>query len=73
MGVKYPPLPRWMEKLPGNKTHGKGAGVGVKWMEKLPGNRKQRSGSGSGNGRGGASGGDGYGSVRQRIVVGGLC
>ncbi|KAL2043192.1 hypothetical protein N7G274_004252 [Stereocaulon virgatum] len=74
LGVRYPPLPRWMEKLPGNKSAGKGTGVAVKWMEKLPGNRKQRSGSGSGsgNGRGVASGGDGYGSVRQRIVVGGL-
>ena len=63
LGVRYPPLPRWMEKLPGNKRDGsRGAEGGpVKWMEMLPGNRRklgrQRSGSG-------------YGSVRSRIVVG---
>ena len=67
LGVRYPPLPRWMEKLPGNKTNGRGKGIAVKWMEKLPGNRKQLGKQRSGSGNGG-----GYRSVRERIVVGGL-
>ena len=42
LGVRYPPLPRWMEKLPGNRRGvGKGGeGREVRWMEKLPGRRQ---------------------------------
>ena len=41
LGVRYPPLPRWMEKLPGNRRGVvKGEGREVRWMEKLPGRRQ---------------------------------
>ena len=41
LGVRYPPLPRWMEKLPGNRRGvGKGEGREIRWMEKLPGRRQ---------------------------------
>lgn len=36
MGVRYPPLPKWMEKLPGNRGRRKGSG------------KEKRVGSGSG-------------------------
>ena len=46
LGVRYPPLPRWMEKLPGNRRGvGKGEGREVRWMEKLPGRRQQGKGA----------------------------
>ena len=45
LGVRYPPLPRWMEKLPGNRRGVvKGEGREVRWMEKLPGRRQGKGG-----------------------------
>lgn len=80
LGVRYPPLPKWMGvRRDGGEGMGRGRGM-PRWMEKLPGNggglrgwrgrERERVGSG-GLVQGGGGGYRGYGRVRGGSSDGG--